>query len=115
MIDSVINLLFRCSHRRLTRPITPMNKPGEPHGETYCVCLDCGKQFTYDWEKMHAGKPVATSASDGVFHPSMPKPAHTKLKYAMLGSAVPLAWLLGKALVSKRRSKPAEKPDEAKE
>ena len=113
MIDSVLNILFRCSHRRLTRPITPMNNPGEPHGETYCVCLDCGKQFTYDWQKMHVGKPVNSSESDGVLHPNMPKPPNTRLKYAVLGSALPLAWLLGKAIVSKRRKKPAGKADES--
>lgn len=28
MIDTVLNLLFRCSHRRLTRPVTPVSKAG---------------------------------------------------------------------------------------
>ena len=28
MIDTVLNLLFRCSHRRLTRPMTPVTKSG---------------------------------------------------------------------------------------
>ena len=112
MMDSLLNLLFRCSHRRLTRPITPMHKPGVPHGETYVVCLDCGKQFTYDWEKMHVGKPVVSTHTDGVLHPDMPKAPNTKLKWAVLGSALPLAVLLGKALTSKPRKKPGEKTDE---
>jgi hypothetical protein len=33
MIDSILNLLFRCPHTRLTRPVTPINKDGldAPH------------------------------------------------------------------------------------
>src|SRR5215210_2593568 len=52
MIDTVLNLIFRCSHRRITRPITPVKKPGERYGGTYVVCLDCGKQFDYDAKAM---------------------------------------------------------------
>jgi hypothetical protein len=32
MIDTVFNLLFGCRHRRITRPITPAHKPGDPRG-----------------------------------------------------------------------------------
>jgi DNA-directed RNA polymerase subunit RPC12/RpoP len=56
MIDNLINLLFRCSHRRLTRPVAPITKRGEPHSQSYVVCLDCGKQFEYDTERMRMGK-----------------------------------------------------------
>jgi len=48
MIDNVLNLLFRCPHKRITRPMTPVSKGGVPQGDTYVVCLDCGKQFSYD-------------------------------------------------------------------
>ncbi len=51
MIDTLVNLVFRCPHRRLTRPITPRNEPGLPHSDTYVVCLECGKEFTYDLEE----------------------------------------------------------------
>jgi hypothetical protein len=103
MIDSVLNLLFRCPHKRITRPITPVSKAGVPHGDTYVVCLDCGKQFAYDLQKMRIDKPVHTSAATGVLNPSMPKPRTSKLKMAAIASAVPLAWLLGSALKSKKR------------
>jgi DNA-directed RNA polymerase subunit RPC12/RpoP len=63
MIDSLMNLLFRCSHRRLTRPVTPVHKPGTPRMEAYVVCLDCGKHFTYDVIQMRMGKEVKRSAS----------------------------------------------------
>jgi hypothetical protein len=108
MIDSVLNLLFRCPHKRITRPITPVSKAGVPHGDTYVVCLDCGKQFGYDLEKMRIDKPVRSSEAVGVLHPSMPKPRTSKLKIAALASAVPLVWLLGSAFKSskKREDKP---------
>ena len=58
MIDTLLNLLFRCSHRRLSRPVTPTSRPGIPKGETYVVCLDCGSRFTYDAKSMKLGKRV---------------------------------------------------------
>jgi hypothetical protein len=111
MIDSVLNLLFRCPHKRITRPITPVSKAGVPHGDTYVVCLDCGKQFAYDLQKMRIDKPVHTSEATGVLRPNMPKPRTSKLKMAAIASAVPLAWLLGSALKSKKREdKDSSKP-----
>jgi DNA-directed RNA polymerase subunit RPC12/RpoP len=58
VIDSLLNLVFRCGHRRLTRPLTPGAGVGVPHGETYVVCLDCGKQFSYDPKEMRLGKAI---------------------------------------------------------
>ena len=112
MIDSVVNLLFRCPHKRITRPITPVSKSGVPHGDTYVVCLDCGKQFIYDLQRMRIDRPVQNSAVSGVLHPHMPQPRKSKLKLAALASAVPIAWLLGSALKSskKRPDKPPSKP-----
>jgi DNA-directed RNA polymerase subunit RPC12/RpoP len=103
MIDSVANLLFRCSHRRLTRPVTPVSKAGVAHGQTYVVCLDCGKQFSYDLQEMRVGKPLESSHDEGVLHPAMPKPDH-KLKYALWAS-VPLAFLAGAFLRNGKKSK----------
>ena len=107
MIDSFLNLLFRCSHRRLTRPVSPVSKAGQPQGETYVVCLDCGKQFHYDVREMKIGKPVESSRDRGVLHPEMPKPRNGKMKYALWAS-VPLA-LFGAAVLKggKSRGKPA--------
>jgi DNA-directed RNA polymerase subunit RPC12/RpoP len=58
MIDKVLNLLFRCSHRRLTRPIAPITKTGQPQSQSYVVCLDCGRQFEYDLSEMRMGKAI---------------------------------------------------------
>jgi hypothetical protein len=96
------HLLFRCPHRRLTRPITPVSKPGVPSGETYVVCLECGQQFHYDWENMRLGGPVPREEATGVLPPEPPKPSKgRKMKYALLAGAIPLALLVGKTLLSK--------------
>jgi hypothetical protein len=103
-IGAIFQTLFGCHHRRITRPITPVRKPGVPSGETSVVCLDCGKQFAYDWNHMRIGKPIAHSPDSGVVDPKMPGPANTKLKYALIGSTIPFAIFLGSALVKKRRA-----------
>ncbi len=56
MIDTVLNLLFRCPHRRLTRPVAPITKAGQPHSQSYVVCLDCGKRFEYNLGEMRLVK-----------------------------------------------------------
>src|ERR1700690_1317472 len=105
MISLLAELLFRCAHRRLTRPITPVSKPGVPSGETYVVCFEFGKQVYYGWEKMRLGGPVERSEAKGVIPLDSPRPSRTKLKYALLGSAIPLAVLLGKTLLTKPKKK----------
>lgn len=104
MIDTVWNLLFRCAHRHLTRPFTPIAEQGVSHGETYVVCLDCTKQFAYDLTVMRIGKAVAHSHGACVIPPRVTKARKAILAYT-LGVAVPAAVLLGAALITK---KPAE-------
>jgi len=87
MIDSVLNLLFRCSHRRITRPITPVKKAGEQPGGTYVVCLDCGKQFDYDTKQMRVGRPIDSSRNRGVLPLNMPKSRKSKPGYGLLAAA----------------------------
>lgn len=60
MIDTILNLLFRCRHQRMSRPMTPSSKKPPQKGSdagTYVVCLECGKQFDYDLAKMRVGRP----------------------------------------------------------
>ena len=117
MIDSILNLMFRCAHRRLTRPLTPVTKAGVPHGETYVVCLDCGKQFAYDFKEMRVGHAIERTHGGSVIPKDLPAAHNTKLKFA-LGLSVPLAVLIGSVLHAKkpRTKNPAEsgaaKPDE---
>jgi hypothetical protein len=64
MLNKLLNALLGCSHRRTTFPITPARKAGfspaggGPRHGTYVVCLDCGKEFGYDWTEMRIGEPV---------------------------------------------------------
>ena len=54
--------LFGCTHHRCTFPMSTRNlqqakQDGEsavakPSPKTYVVCLDCGKEFAYDWQRM---------------------------------------------------------------
>jgi hypothetical protein len=104
VIDSIVNLLFRCGHRRLTRPFSPLHYGG-PQEECYVVCLDCGKQFSYDLEEMRIGKPIDRSHDASVVPPNSPMPRKKKLKYA-LWAAVPVAVAVGVVLKTKK-SKPS--------
>jgi hypothetical protein len=61
MFHNFLNSLFGCSHQRTTFPQTPGRKntaPSATRSGTYIVCLDCGKEFAYDWEGMRIGRPV---------------------------------------------------------
>ena len=57
MFGDVFDMLFGCWHKRYSFPITtkkgstPPNEAARVTG-TYVVCLDCGKEFPYDWGKM---------------------------------------------------------------
>ena len=103
MIETVLNLLFHCGHRHLTRPFTPIRKQGVPQGETYVVCLDCTKQFAYDWKEMRIGKVIDHTHDACVIPPGLVKPRKNLLAYAV-GVAVPVAVLVGAALKARKRA-----------
>ena len=48
--------LFGCAHHHCTFPRTARKQGEIP--TTYVVCLDCGKEFPYDWQKMKIIAPV---------------------------------------------------------
>jgi hypothetical protein len=53
---NMADVLFGCWHRHLSFPFSV--RPGEKRPVaacqtgTYVVCLKCGKEFPYDWDKM---------------------------------------------------------------
>ncbi len=62
MFQSLVNWFFGCSHKRTTFPLTRKRSgftpaPANRHG-MYVVCLDCGREFDYDWSEMRLGEPV---------------------------------------------------------
>lgn len=56
MLAGFLDVLFGCTHKRFSFPIT--SKPAQRRSRaamttgTYVVCLDCGKEFAYDWNQM---------------------------------------------------------------
>jgi len=56
MITSLVDVLFGCWHKNISFPLT--NRSAQSRSEaaavtgTYIVCLDCGKEFPYDWQQM---------------------------------------------------------------
>ena len=60
MLSSVFDSLFGCSHQRTTFPMTP-KRPSARLG-AYVSCLDCGKEFAYNWNEMRMEqKPAAVA------------------------------------------------------
>jgi hypothetical protein len=76
MLQSIVNSLFGCSHRRTTFPLTPLRKtgsfqvPSATRFGTYVSCLDCGKELAYDWTEMRVGKPVSGQSPSAEAQPS---------------------------------------------
>jgi len=64
MLQSLVNTLFGCAHSRTTFPMTPGRGTGAlraknaTHHGTYVVCLDCGREFAYDWRTMRVGQQI---------------------------------------------------------
>ena len=65
MLISLLSSIFGCSHSRTTFPLTPSRRtqlsPETSRQGTYVVCLDCGKEFDYNWKEMRVGNAVAVS------------------------------------------------------
>ncbi len=55
MFSKLMDTMFGCRHSRYSFPITvragsrrqAAQRPG-----TYVACLDCGREFRYDWQEM---------------------------------------------------------------
>jgi len=100
--------IFDCRHKRMTRPITPVNKTNTAEAATYVVCLDCGRQFVYDLQAMRVGPRLAASPASGVLESDMPRRKNA-LRYAAIASIAPLIWGASRFLRKARRSASAEK------
>jgi hypothetical protein len=63
MIFNLIDMLFGCWHKNYSFPITAKGNKRRSSAAsvtgTYVVCLDCGKEFPYDW----AGMKLVTASS----------------------------------------------------
>ncbi|MGO9402406.1 MAG: hypothetical protein ACLPVW_02920 [Terriglobales bacterium] len=69
MFSKLLDAMFGCRHSRYTFPITvragSRRTPQAQRTGTYVACLDCGKEFRYDWREMRIvgsrGREVAHS------------------------------------------------------
>ncbi len=56
MIRKLVDAVFGCTHSRYSFPVTLRDAANRPQAAdltgTYVVCLDCGKEFAYDWQEM---------------------------------------------------------------
>jgi hypothetical protein len=56
MVAKLIDVLFGCRHSRYSFPVTIRGKGRRPQAGaltgTYVACLDCGREFPYDWQEM---------------------------------------------------------------
>ncbi len=71
MIAKLLDSVFGCGHRRYSFPITVRSRSHCQAASltgTYVVCLDCGKELSYDWNDMK----VISSAARKEKLPSFP-------------------------------------------
>lgn len=53
MFGKIFDVVFGCSHDRYSFPRTVQRRNSAALAtKMYVVCLDCGKEFGYDWDKM---------------------------------------------------------------
>jgi hypothetical protein len=64
MIAKLIDAVFGCRHARFSFPVTIRGAAPRPQAAaltgTYVACLECGKEFPYDWQEMR----VITSSAE---------------------------------------------------
>ena len=63
MIGKLVDAFFGCRHARYSFPVTIRGVARRPQAAaltgTYVACLDCGKEFGYDWKDMKVGEAVS--------------------------------------------------------
>jgi len=56
MMARLFDAVFGCRHPRYSFPVTIRGKGRRPQAGaltgTYVACLDCGREFPYDWQEM---------------------------------------------------------------
>jgi hypothetical protein len=67
MLQSIFGAIVGCSHQRVSFPQT--RRGASP--ATYVACLECGKEFAYDWKNMRVGREVDTPNAVGEPQPAL--------------------------------------------
>ena len=67
MIERLLNYFLGCRHARYSFPVTVRRAKRRPQAAsltgTYVACLDCGKEFAYDWQQMKVVEPGRDNAA----------------------------------------------------
>ncbi len=67
MLTKFAEMVFGCWHKNYSFPMTKragQRRSGAAMATgTYVVCLDCGKEFAYDWQAMKVISPDAQPGS----------------------------------------------------
>ena len=67
MLAKMMDAMFGCRHARYSFPITlrasARREPAPRLTGTYVVCLDCGREFAYDWQEMRIAEPQPKEAA----------------------------------------------------
>ena len=60
MFSKMMDAVFGCRHARYSFPITmragSRRATSAARMGTYVVCLDCGREFSYDWQEMRVAE-----------------------------------------------------------
>jgi hypothetical protein len=59
----LLSLLGICNHSNTTFPLTPVKSFRR---STYICCLDCGKEFEYDWKAFRIGREIREKSLSSV-------------------------------------------------
>jgi hypothetical protein len=81
MILNVMDMLFGCWHTNYSFPITAKKgqiKEAARATGTYVVCLECGKEFPYDWKTMKVVSAKASTDSSPEVLVEAPRPLVSK-------------------------------------
>jgi hypothetical protein len=61
MFGRIMDFIFGCRHSRYSFPLTikagSRRTTNSARMGTYVVCLDCGREFPYDWQQMKFDRP----------------------------------------------------------
>lgn len=62
MVAKLYDAIFGCRHGNYSFPMTTRRGTSRSmaaaHTGTYVVCLDCGKELSYDWKQMRIVNPT---------------------------------------------------------
>jgi len=67
MFSKMMDAVFGCRHARYSFPLTiranSRRATSASRIGTYVVCLDCGREFAYDWQEMRVAQVPSKNSS----------------------------------------------------